>query len=96
MVDGRRFRNACHEAARRTGGTVTGFHLAHGVTPNFPQGIIATSRDTGPLPFVDAPAPVAALKALPEFRVLTYTDACRPFEAAAWPSIDPSDLKYWT
>jgi len=123
MVDVRRFRAACHEAARRTGGTVTEFRLAHGVTPNFHQGLIAyhdravaiaclretpllavaeprdftfaTSRDTGPLTFVDAPALVAALRALPEFRVLTYTDICRPFDAAAWLTIDPDDLKYW-
>ncbi|WP_063049040.1 hypothetical protein [Nocardia arthritidis] len=44
MTELRAFRQACYEAARRTGGTVIEFRVGEGVTPNFHQGVI-TYRD---------------------------------------------------
>lgn len=41
MTELRAFRQACYDAARRTGGSVIEFRLADGVTPNFHQGVIA-------------------------------------------------------
>lgn len=41
MIELRAFRQACYEAAERTGGKLIEFRLAEGVTPNFHQGIIA-------------------------------------------------------
>ena len=40
VVDLRTFRRVCYEAAARTVGTVTGFRISDGVTPNFHQAII--------------------------------------------------------
>ena len=41
VEDLKAFRRVCHEAASRTGGTVTEFRISTDVTPNFHQGIIA-------------------------------------------------------
>jgi hypothetical protein len=41
VEDLKAFRRVCHEAASRTGGTVTEFRISTEVTPNFHQGIIA-------------------------------------------------------
>ncbi|WP_290050065.1 hypothetical protein [Amycolatopsis solani] len=40
MICLRKFRRACHEAARRTGGQIVEFRIADGVTPNFHQGVL--------------------------------------------------------
>ncbi|MBF6467509.1 hypothetical protein IU427_20305 [Nocardia beijingensis] len=41
MTELRAFRQACYDAARRTGGSVIEFRLPDGVTPNFYQAVIA-------------------------------------------------------
>ncbi|HEY2695256.1 MAG TPA: hypothetical protein VGJ45_07300 [Pseudonocardiaceae bacterium] len=40
MPDRRTFRTRCHDAARRTGGSVSEFRFADGVTPSFDQAVL--------------------------------------------------------
>jgi hypothetical protein len=51
--------------------------------------------DSGPLTFVDTPSLVAVLAEQPGFRVLTATELNGTFDAAAWPEVLASDIKYW-
>ncbi|MEV0361812.1 hypothetical protein [Nocardia fusca] len=52
-------------------------------------------REAGPLTFVDAPELVAVLAEQPGFEVITAACLDSPFDAAAWPRIDPGDIEYW-
>ncbi|WP_067478630.1 hypothetical protein [Nocardia amamiensis] len=52
-------------------------------------------RESGPLTFVAAPALATALRRQPGFQVLTTAELDGPFDAAAWPGLDPADIKYW-
>jgi hypothetical protein len=49
----------------------------------------------GPLTFVHAPDLMTALAEAPEFHVLTPSELNGPFDSAAWPDIQPGDIKYW-
>lgn len=53
------------------------------------------AREAGPLTFVDAPELMAVLAEQPGLEVLAAVDLNGPFDAAAWPDIDPADIKYW-
>lgn len=50
---------------------------------------------SGPLTFVDAPGLVAVLTELPGFHVLSQSELNHPFDAAAWPAVLPSNVRYW-
>lgn len=60
-----------------------------------PRIIDHNATEAGPLTFVDEPALVAALAALPGVRVLTRADLDASFDMAAWPDIRLSDVRYW-
>lgn len=51
--------------------------------------------ESSPLMFVTAPALMAALAKMSGFRVLTPAELNGPFDAAAWPEVLASDIKYW-
>jgi hypothetical protein len=56
VTDLKAFRHACHEAARRTGGTLREFRISSEPTPNFHQGIIVyTDRTVAVVCVRDAP-----------------------------------------
>jgi hypothetical protein len=52
-------------------------------------------RPSGPLEFIDEPDLVAALSDRSTFQVLTLVDLHRPLNAADWPHLNPTDIKYW-
>jgi hypothetical protein len=69
----RNFRRACYEVARRTGGRVTEFRLAEGVTPNFHQGVIAYHDHTVAVVCVRD----STLLAVAEPRIIDFADDAR-------------------
>ncbi len=51
--------------------------------------------DTGPLTFLDVPAPARALAAVPGLRVLAAAELAAPFRQADWPHVLAGGLAYW-
>lgn len=101
MSDRRLFREACHEAAGRTGGKIMEFRFADSVTPNFHQAVIVYDGRTVAVAYTRDPALVAII----EPRViepiggwdcgpLTFLDAPELLTvlAARFPVLTPADL----
>jgi hypothetical protein len=85
VVDLRLLRRVCHQAAARTGGTVTGFRISDGVTPNFHQAILTyASRRVAVV--CNRDAPILAL-ALPRSLDLTTARDCGPLTFVDMPDL---------
>ncbi|QVQ52686.1 hypothetical protein J4H86_02310 [Spiractinospora alimapuensis] len=52
-------------------------------------------RESGPLAFLETPTLATVLAEMPGFRVLLPSELKGPFDATAWPDIDPQDVTYW-